>query len=137
MASSIANGPGVPMVTRGRGTNIGTLPVNASTTVVQFTVSQLNACPNGLDGISIVTAGGTVGTPVLEASIDGGVTWFSILVSSGGSSSMPVESTTTFGGDTASSSANSYAITSLSGLTLFRFGAAVTVAPAVVWVASA
>lgn len=135
MASIIANGPGTPMVPRGRGVPLGTLPVNASTTAVQFTVSQLVGNPNGFDDLLIFTVGGTVGTPILEGSIDGGVSWFSIAVSGPNSSATQVAITGTFGGDPAVSSANSYIIAGLQGLTLFRWGAAVSVAPTAVWAA--
>lgn len=136
MASVINNGPGVPMVTRGKGTNIGTLPVNASTTAVAFTISAIHHAPNGFDNIIITTVGGTVNTPVLEASMDGGNTWFSI-TASGASSSATQVGVTTFAGDTAVSSATSYIVGGLSGLVVFRWGAAITVAPAAVWVACA
>jgi hypothetical protein len=137
MAAVIANGPGVPMVPRGRGTNIGTLPVSTNN-VVQFTVSQLCGNPNGFDEVCIFTVGGTVGTPVLEVSIDGGTTWAQIVqptaASSAATFSAAQNAATT---DTAVSSATGYSIAGLSGLALFRFNAAVTVAPAVVWVANA
>lgn len=136
MASVIANGPGTPMVPRGRAVNLGTLPINASTTAVQFTVSQLVGNPNGFDDLLIFTVGGTVGTPVLEGSVDGGVTWFGI-TASGASSSATQVSTTVFGGDTAVTSANTYIIAGLQGLTLFRWGAAVTIGSTAVWVACA
>ena len=134
MASIIANGPGTPMVTRGKATNVGTLPVNASTTAVQFTVSQLVGNPNGFDSLVIFTVGGAVTTPVLEVSIDGGTTWAGVVAPTNASSATTFN-TTTFGGDTAVSSATGYTIAGIQGLGLFRFGAAVATAPAVVWVA--
>jgi hypothetical protein len=134
MASVIANGPGTPMVTRGKGTNVGTLPINASTTAVQFTVSSNANNPNGFDELIIFCVGGTVATPVLECSIDGGVSWASIVAPTNASSAVTF-TTATFAGDTAVANANGYTIAGLSGLALFRFGAAVTVAPTVVWAA--
>jgi hypothetical protein len=132
MASVIANGPGVPMVTRGKGTNLGTLPVNASTTVVQFTVSSNASNPNGFDELVMFTVGGTITTPVLEVSIDGGVTWATVVAPTNASSATTFTATA-FGGDTAVSSATGYTIAGLSGYALFRFGAAVTVGSTVVW----
>lgn len=133
MASVIANGPGTPMVTRGKGTNIGTLPVNASTTAVQFTVSNNTNNPNGFDELVIFCVGGTVGTPVLECSIDGGVTWASVVAPTNASSAATFTAAG-FAGDTAVASANGYTIAGLSGYALFRFGAAVTVGSTAVWV---
>src|SRR5579864_2273134 len=134
MASIIANGPGTPMVRRGAGINIGILPVNASTTAVQFTVSQLVGTQNGFDSLVIFTVGGTVGTPVLEVSIDGGATWATVVAPTNASSATTFTAAA-FAGDTAVSSAQGYTIAGLQGLGLFRWGAAVTVAPATVWVA--
>lgn len=136
MASVIANGPGTPMVTRGKPVLVGTLPVNASTTAVQFTVSQLTGNPNGFDEVIIFCAGGTVGTPILEVSIDGGTTWATVTPPTSASSAVTFTAAG-FAGDTAVASANGYTIAGLSGLGLFRFGAAVTVAPTNVWVALA
>jgi|SRR6267378_55421 len=137
MPAVVANGPGVPMVPRGRGTNVGTLPVSTNN-VVQFTVSQLHNNPNGFDEVCIFTVGGTVTTPVLEVSIDGGVSWAQIVPPTSASSASTFNAAqnaaTT---DTAVSSATGYSVAGLSGLALFRFGAAVTVAPAVVWIANA
>src|SRR6267378_290223 len=125
MAAVIANGPGTPMVPRGRGTNVGTLPVSTNN-AVQFTVSQLTGTTNGFDSLVIFTVGGAVTTPVLEVSIDGGVTWAQVVAPTNASAAT---------GDTAVSSANGYTIAGLQGLGLFRFNAAVATAPAVVWVA--
>jgi len=138
MASVIANGPGVPMVRRGAGQNIGTLPTNASTTVVQFTVSALVGNPNGFDTLVIFTVGGTItaSSQVLEVSIDGGNTWAAVVAPTNASSSTTF-STTVFGGDTAVTSALGYTIAGLQGLGLFRFGAAITAGSAVVWAAMA
>jgi hypothetical protein len=136
MASIIANGPGTPMVTRGKGTNLGTLAINAGTTAVQFTVSQLANNPNGFDQLTIFTVGGTIAGPILEVSIDGGNTWATIVAPTNASSATTYTATA-FGGDVAVSSANGYTIASLSGLGLFRWGATVTVGSTVVWAAIA
>lgn len=132
MASVIANAApynnaGVaPVIPRGRPLNIGTLA--GTTSVLQFSVMQENASPNGLDCMTIVTVGGTL-TAALEASIDGGVTWFGVPLRS------PTFTVTTLNTDTAASSASSYDISSLQAGALFRFGssAAVTGTP-VVWI---
>jgi|SRR5215471_14733081 len=134
MASIIANGPGTPVIQRNKATNVGTLPVNASTTAVQFTVTGLTGTPNGFDTLVIFCVGGTVGTPVLEVSIDGGITWATVVAPTNASSSTTFTAAG-FAGDTAVSSANGYTIAGLQGYGLFRFGAAVSVAPTVVWIA--
>jgi hypothetical protein len=135
MAAVVANGPGVPMVPRGKGVNIGTLPVSTNN-VVQFTVSQLVGNPNGFDSLAIFTVGGTVSTPVLEVSIDGGSTWAQVVAPTNASSATTYNAAANAAtGDTAVSSATGYTIAGLQGLALFRFNAAVTVAPAAVWVA--
>jgi len=133
MASVIQNGPGIPTITRGKPTKIATLPINASTTAVQFTVSHLVGNPNGFDTLIIFTVGGTVTTPILECSIDGGTTWAQIVAPTNASSSTTFN-TTTFGGDTAVSSANGYTIAGLQGYAIFRWGAAVAAATADVWI---
>jgi len=136
MASIIANGPGIPVIPRSKPLNIGTLPINASTTAVQFTVSNLIGSPNGFDTLVVFTVGGTINTPVLECSIDGGVTWATVVAPTNASSSTTFTATA-FGGDTAVSSATGYTIAGLQGYAVFRWGAAVTVAPAAVWIALA
>src|SRR6266404_9785030 len=85
MAAVIANGPGTPMVPRGRGTNVGALPVSTNN-AVQFTVSQLTGTTNGFDSLVIFTVGGAVTTPVLEVSIDSGVTWAQVVATTNASS---------------------------------------------------
>lgn len=136
MASIIANGPGTPMVTRGKPVNLGTIPVSGGTTAVQFTVSALATNPNGFDELVIFCVGGTVGTPVLEVSIDGGTSWATVVAPTS-ASSCATFTAAAYAGDTAVASANGYTIAGLSGLGLFRFGATVTVASTAVWAAIA
>src|ERR1700691_4158992 len=119
MASVIANGPTpTPVLTRGKAVNLGTL--SATGNVVQFSLAQENASPNGLDCLTMVTvgAGSAAG---LEASIDGGATWFQVLPRAA-TGTAPNYSLTVFNGDTASTTANSYDVSSLQAGAVFRFG---------------
>ena len=119
MASVIANGPTpTPVLTRGKAVNLGIL--SATGNVVQFSLAQENASPNGLDCLTMVTvgAGSAAG---LEASIDGGATWFQVLPRAA-TGTAPNYSLTVFNGDTASTTANSYDVSSLQAGALFRFG---------------
>lgn len=120
MASTVTNGPGVPMVPRGKGTKIGA--ITATGQVVQFTVSQLVGNPNGFDSLAIFTDGNlSATTPILEVSIDGGSTWAGVVAPTNASSATTYN-TTTLNSDTAVSSANGYTIAGIQGLGLFRFG---------------
>jgi hypothetical protein len=136
MAAVIVNGPGTPMVTRGKAAKLGTLPIS-TTNAVQFTVSQLANNPNGFDEVVIFTVGGTVTVPVLEVSIDGGTTWATVAPPTTASSCATFTTGALATGDTVVSSASGFTIAGLSGLGLFRFNAAVAAAPADVWVAIA
>lgn len=136
MAATVVNGPGTPMVTRGKPVLIGTLPVS-TTDAVQFTVSQLVGNPNGFDTLVIFTVGGTVTLPVLEVSIDGGATWASVVAPTNASSSTTFSNSALATGDTVVSSANGYTIAGLQGLGLFRFNASVAGSSAAVWLAIA
>jgi len=116
---------GTPMLTRGKASNLGTL--NAANTAVQFTVSNLRDAPNGTDALTIIvnpTGALAGGTFVLEGSIDGGLSWFSILASanSAGANNSTAIISQTGAADTAAIFAATYNITGLSGPTLFRFG---------------
>src|SRR5277367_4653425 len=125
MAFTVVNIPGVPMITRGRPANLGALA--ATNQAVAFSVSQLGGAPNGTDALTVTTGGNLTATAfVLEGSIDGGTTWFSVLASANtagaNNSTAIISATTPAPPDTAATSANTYNITGLSGLTLFRFG---------------
>ena len=127
MASINVNGSGPnssPALTRGRSTNLGTLTAAAS--VVQFSLMQENASPNGLDCLTIVTVGGTI-TPGLEASIDGGNTWFGVVLRT------PTFTVTTLNADTAAASAGSYDVSGLQSGAVFRFGSTAITGSPVVW----
>lgn len=119
MASVIVNGPNpTPALTRGRPVNLGTLA--AAGNAVQFSLAQESASPNGLDCLTMVTvgAGSAAG---LEASIDGGATWFQVLPRAA-TGTAPNYSLTTINSDTAATSANTYDVSGLQAGALFRFG---------------
>ncbi len=129
MASVIANtntSLPTPSLSRGRHSVLGTI---TSGQVVQFTLPQEEHTPNGLECLTIVTVGGTIATPGLEASLDG-VTWFGVPPRAA-TGTAPNYNLTTLNSDTAATSANSYDVSSLQ-TALFRFGGAT--APLVVWV---
>ena len=138
MAFTIVNLPGVPMITRGRSANLGTLALTNQ--AVAFSVSQLVANPNGTDALTITTGGNLTATAfVLEGTIDAGASWFLIVPSgsTAGTNNSTAIITPTGAADTNASSANTYNITGLSGLTLFRFGVTGTVTGSgAVWVAT-
>jgi hypothetical protein len=136
MAAIVANGPGTPLITRGKPVNVGTIPVSTAG-AVQFTVSQLANNPNGFDEVVIFTVGGTVTLPILEVSIDGGATWAGVVQPTTASSCATFSTAALATGDTVVSSATGYTIAGLSGLGLFRFNASVAGAPTVVWIAIA
>lgn len=136
MPATVVNGPGTPLITRGKPVKVGTLPIS-TTDAVQFTVSQLVGNPNGFDTLTIFTVGGTVTAPILEVSIDGGNTWAGVVAPTNASSSTTFSTAALATGDTVVSSANGYTIAGLQGLGLFRFNAAVAAAPADVWIAIA
>lgn len=127
MASVNVNGSGPsssPLIPRGRPFNIGTLTAAAS--VVQFTLDQEESSPNGVDCLTLITVGGTI-TPGLECSIDGGNTWFGLVVRT------PTFTVTTLNSDTAASSAGSYDVSGLQAGGLFRFGSTAITGSPVVW----
>jgi hypothetical protein len=128
MASTVINGPGTPGLRRSAPTNLGSLTV--ATQVVQFSVMIPNAAPNGNDLLTIVTVGGTGATgPGLEASLDGGTTWFGIVA---GSQAATLNATT-LNADTAVTTAASFNISGIQGA-LFRAGlTALTSGTAVIW----
>src|SRR3974390_455092 len=110
MASNLVNGPiPTPILTRGRPVKLGTLAASGNT--VQFSLAQEMHSPNGLECVTITTvgAGSTAG---LQASIDGGATWFQVLPRATAGTA-PNYSVTVFNGDTAASTANVYEVSSL------------------------
>lgn len=126
MAFTVVNtAPGVPMLTRGKPVNLGTL--GAANNAVTFTISNLRDAPNGTDALSITVnpTGSLVGgTFVLEGSIDGGLSWFVVTASaaSAGANNSTAIISQTGTADTAAIFAATYNVTGLSGATLFRFG---------------
>jgi len=107
-----------PVIPRAKVIALGTLLANSD--VLQFVLTPPGEGHNGLDALVIVTAGGTV-TAGLEASLDGGTTWFGVLPRAA-SGTAPNFSGTTLNSDTAASSANVYDVSGLQGGALFRFG---------------
>jgi hypothetical protein len=133
------NPPNSQLLTRGLPKNLGTLSANNQ--AVQFLVSNLRDAPNGTDALTIqVNPTGTLagGTFILEGSIDGGLSWFTVVVSSataGGNNSTAITGITAPAPvDTAAIFAGTWNITGLSGATLFRFGlSAFTSGSGAVW----
>lgn len=121
MASTVINGPKPPVIKRNAPVDLGTL--TAVTQAVSFTVMIPSASPNGNDLLTIVSTGAiTTGAIVLEASLDGGTTWFGVP-----SNSQSVNlSVTTLNTDTAVSAAGSFNISGLQGA-LFRAGVTGTI----------
>ena len=120
MASTVINGPGVPVLRRNNPTNLG--QVTAVTQVVAFTVMIPVSTPNGNDLLTIVATGAiTTGAVALEATLDG-TNWFGVTVSS----QAATFTTTTLNSDTAVSAAGSFNISGLQGA-LFRAGVTGTI----------
>ena len=121
MASTVVNGPGIPLVRRNAPTDLGTL--TAVTQVVAFSVSPPHSTPNGNDLLTLVATGAiTTGAMILEASLDGGTKWFGV-PSNSQSTNL---STTTLNSDAAVSAAGSFNISGLQGA-LFRAGVTGTI----------
>jgi hypothetical protein len=121
------NPPNSQLITRGKPTNLGTLGANNQ--AVQFFVSNLRDAPNGTDALTITvnpTGALAGGTFQLEGSIDGGLSWFSIIPSAAAAgtnnSTAIIGITAPVPADTAAIAAFCYNITGLSGATIFRFG---------------
>ena len=113
MAASVKNTPfpGTIKLTRGKAAHLGTIV--AANDAVQFTVPEPTRDNQG--ALCIQMVGGTTPTGLLEASLDGGTTWFVV--------TLPTVITTAAFGDTATTG-TFYPIT-ISGLgsgALFRFG---------------
>jgi hypothetical protein len=110
---------GVPVLTRGKAVNLGTIAATAN--YVTFVVTTPPGPVNGFDSINFVTTGNLVATvPILECSLDGGATFFGITLPTSGST-VPILGVTVLTGETASSTANAYSIAGLQGLVM-RYG---------------
>lgn len=114
MAASVKNvpNPGTIKLTRGKPVNLGTIV--AANDAVQFTIPEPTRDNQGALCIEMVGGVGPV-VGLLEASLDGGTTWFIV--------TLPTVITTSAFGDTATTG-TFYPIT-ISGLgsgALFRFG---------------
>lgn len=83
MASTVNNTQGTIVLTRGR--PVAFTPLTAVTQVFEFTASQPGEGANGLDCITVSIAGITATSPavVVEASIDGRTSWFTLTARSG------------------------------------------------------
>lgn len=127
MAFTVVNGVApFPSVNRGQPLNAGALA--AANNAVAFSVKAPREL--GLNKIVITLDGNLAGgTFVLEASIDGGNTWFVVPAIS---SDLSVSSVP----DTAAVAANRYEVSGLAGGALFRFGTtARTSGSSNVWIA--
>ena len=112
MAATITNGPSpFPKLTRGVAVKLGT--ITAQNSAVSFTISEPTFQSQGFMCIQMV--GGTTPTGLLEASLDGGTTWFLV--------TLPTVVTTAAFGDTATT--GTFSPINIGGLgsgALFRFG---------------
>lgn len=113
MASTVKNSPnpGPIKLTRGKPVNLGTI-VSANDAVA-FTIPEPTRDNHGTMCIEMV--GGTTPTGLLEASLDGGTTWFVV--------TLPTVITTAAFGDTATT--GTFYPINIAGLgsgALFRFG---------------
>lgn len=113
MAASVKNvpNPGTIKLTRGKSVNLGTIV--AANDAVQFTVPEPTRDNQG--ALCIQMVGGTTPTGLLEASLDGGTTWFVVTI--------PTVITTAAFGDTATTGTfYPIVISGLGSGALFRFG---------------
>lgn len=136
MASVVANSPNASQtvaITRGKPLAL-IASLTAAASVAQFSLTQASSSPNGLDVLVIVTVGGTIATPGLEASIDGGATWFGVNPRAANGTAPNFTTAGAINSDPAVSSANCYDVSGLQSCALFRFGSA-SAFPAAVWVA--
>ena len=113
MASTVNNSAQKLVLQRGYPTLLGS--VTATTQVEQFAIPTLEGGdPDGLDCLTIASAGGTGVTAIaLEASINGGTNWFGITVRNS------LLTTTTLNSDTAVTAVGTYDVSGLQGA-LFR-----------------
>ena len=123
-ATIVVNGPApYQALTRGRPVKLGQLTVAVD--CVQFSLVQEMHTPNGLECLTITTdLAGTEAavTPVLEASIDAGVSWFGVLPRAAEGTAPNYDIDGQFNSDPAVSSASSYDVSSLQAGATFRFG---------------
>lgn len=108
----------VTKLTRGKPTNLGT--ITAAGDAVAFALPEPSRDHQGY--LVIQLAGGTTPTPVLEASLDGGVTWFTFptVVTTG--IFFPYAITGQIGGDAAATFGGQYNVSGHGAGTQFRFG---------------
>lgn len=117
MPSTVLNAlnPGAVVITRGKPF---TQAFTATTQTLQFSISQSNHAPNGLDCLNASVVGGTGTTGLaLECSIDGGTSFFGV----GARPQASPFTTTVIGGDPAVVAAVSYDVSGLASAT-FRIG---------------
>jgi hypothetical protein len=136
MASVIANipNPSLPTPALHRGKLLNPIAsLTAAASVAQFSLTQESSTPDGLEVLVIATSGGTIATPVLTCSIDGGLTWFTVLPRAAVGTS-PNYTLAGQNADPAATSANCYDVSGLQSSGLFRFGGA-SAFPVAVWVA--
>lgn len=130
MASADVNGPApFPLLKRGTAIKLGTL--TAATSTVRFALPSVSNGTDGAEELTIMTIGGTIAAPGIEASLDGGTTWFGIPVLAG-AGLFGTLNLTTLNADTAASSASRFDVAGLQGGAVFRFGNA-TAFPVDVW----
>jgi len=127
MAASIKNtltpaGAVVPTLvtklTRGKPANLGTIV--AAGDAVAFTVPEPSRDHQGF--LVIQLSGGTTPTPVLEASLDGGATWFTFPTVVTVGVFFPYAITGQIGGDAAATFGGQYNVSGHGAGTIFRFG---------------
>jgi hypothetical protein len=120
-SATVAITRGVQLTNTANSRAIASLTATAS--VAQFSLVQESSTPDGLEVLVIATSGGTIATPVLTASIDGGLTWFTVSPRAAVGTA-PNYTLTAQNGDTAATSANCYDVSGLQANALFRFGGA-------------
>lgn len=108
----------VTKLPRGRSVNLGA--ITAAGDVVSFTISEPTNTNQG--ALVIQTAGGTTPVCVLEASLDGGVTWFTFPVVATTFVFFPFAITGQPGADTAATFAATYNVAGFGSGALFKFG---------------
>ena len=119
MASTVKNAGGQPQkLTRGFPAKLGV--ITAAGDVVAFSVPEPSRDHQGF--LIIQTAGGTTPTIVLEASIDGGTTFFVFPSAATTGVFFPYTLTGQIGGDAAATFAGQYNVSGHGAGTQFRLG---------------